>query len=793
MGLKISPQVFFVVIIVLFILLLLPLQWHLFPFTTDVFNSYSSSPFNEYPRPHLQRDNWLNLNGQWTFCITTLDQGQPKKYDRMINVPFPVESKLSGVEQTRIDSTMFMWYKRELHLRPSPNKRILLHFEKVDYETVLFINDHLVGEKHLGGYDPFSYDITSYLKSNGNNQIVVRVWDPSNEWHQARGKQMLDIKDKYSIFYIPCSGIWGTVWIEEVPLVRIDRIDFQTNISSKTNVQLTYRIDLTQSSSTDNQQQQQQSKASERLLDVSREDFPHKLNRKFELDDYHLHIQIFKHDNELFLNLRTNQTNRDNQLTLPFSDVQFWSPENPYLYSVQIDLYRSYLFIERVTTYLGFRQISLCENPKRICLNNQPYFMYGVLDQGYWPDGLYRPPTDDVYQNDIKQMKELGFNTLRKHMKSETSRWYYWCDVLGMLVWQDMPAGDSYFGYEIELEQDRELRIHRDNRTNDLPIPTPQPQDFVRYRPEGLERTFASKIQFEYELKAMIDFLAFHPSIIIWVLFNEEWGQYDTIRLATWIEHYDPSRLVNAASGWQDRQGIGHMRDIHDYTKKIYLPSIDDHQRALVLGECGGFGLEEYGWSYNSYTDRYFLTYAFEQLVLNLSPRLSAMIYTQLSDVETETNGILNYDRTRVKFIPEHLHRVLTKDYSQLYQLNYLWNLTAIPYRNYTHLSFTGTFRWNFRETIPNFYRFYFHTCYLYSRVNITIDRQWNFILNDTHRKKDYHYVPLSNDLFHSSSFTKEHSLDIDVSYQSSAHDEDPMFVYRNRTYFYLNLAILFE
>lgn len=772
--------------LIFLVLLQLYLMSYLFSFQTDLFYSDASLPFNEYPRPHLRREHWFNLNGQWAFQITSLDEGQPKDYNRIINVPFPVESELSDVK-TRIDSTMFMWYKRDFHFHRSENKRIILHFDKVDYETVVYINDHLIAEKHLGGYDPFSYDITSYIKSNGHNQIVVRVWDPSNHGHQARGKQMLDIKQSNSIFYVPCSGIWGTVWIEEVPIVRIDRIQFQTSIVSPTDVQLIYRIDLHQSLNN----KKEQSKINERLLDVSRDDFPNRIDRKFEQDGYHLQLQIFKSNGEPFLNLRTNLSNQDNQLNLSFFNLQLWSPENPYLYDVQIDLYRSYLFIERVKTYLAFRQISLCENPKRICLNNQPYLMYGVLDQGYWPDGLYRAPTDQAYQNDIKQMKDLGFNTLRKHMKSETSRWYYWCDVLGMLVWQDMPAGDSYYGYEIELEQDRELRIHRDNRTNDLPIPTPSP-DYNRVRPEGLERSFASKIQFEHELKAMMDFLSFHPSIIIWVLFNEEWGQYDTVRLATWIEHYDPSRLVNAASGWQDRQGIGHMRDIHDYTKKIYLPIIDDHQRALVLGECGGFGLEEYGWSYNSYTDRYFLTYAFEQLILNLSSRLSAMIYTQLSDVETESNGMVSYDRKKMKFIPEHLRRVLTKDYSQLYQLNHLWNFTTIPYRNYTELSFNGTFRLNFREKTPEFYRFYFYTCYLYSLVNITIDGQWNFLLKETHRKKNYHYIPLSNDVFQSS-LIDEHSVDIHVSYRSSLDDRDPTFIYQNQTYFYLTLAILFE
>jgi beta-galactosidase/beta-glucuronidase len=735
--------------------------------------------FDEYPRPHLKRDNWLNLNGRWAFRIASLNEPYPKRYDRFINVPFPVESNLSGI-QKRIDSTMFLWYKREFRLQFSSKERVLLHFEKVDYETLVYLNDHFIGSKHLGGYDPFSYDITSYIKSNSNNRIVVRVWDPSDHWYQARGKQVLDVKDPRSIYYTPCSGIWGTVWIEKVPLVRIDRLKFQTTLSPAI-LQLTYRIDLYDPSIDQNAEER------ERLLDIPRDDIPIKPNQRFEKEGYYFQIKIFKPNDEIFINFTTHQTNQDSQITFPLSDIQLWSPENPYLYDIQIDLYHDHHFIERVMSYIGFRQISLCEQPKRICLNNQPYFMYGVLDQGYWPDGLYRAPDDDAYRYDIKQMKILGFNTLRKHMKIETSRWYYWCDRLGMLVWQDMPAGDSYYGYEVETEQDKQLRLHRDNRTTDLPEDSSISNEINRYRPEGTERQYQSKIQFEQELKSMIDFLSFHPSIIIWVLFNEEWGQYDTIRLAKWIEYYDPSRLVNAASGWQDRVGCGHMRDIHDYTKNIYLPQIDDQNRALVLGECGGFGLEESGWSYNSYPDRYFMTYAFEQLVLNLSPRLSAMIYTQLSDVETESNGIFTYNRENIKFLPDHLNRVLTKNYSRLYKLEHIWNLTSIPYMNYTHLSVSKTFS---LKLTKDFYRLYFYTCYLYSFVKITINRQYKIIFNETHQRRNYHYISLSNDLFRSS-FDQVHSIDIDVSYQSKSDSDS--FVYQNRTFFNLNLAILYE
>jgi hypothetical protein len=741
---------------------------------------------NDYPRPHLKRKLWLNLNGIWSFTITSINATFPDHFDRVIRVPFPVESYLSGIQE-RVDSTMYLWYKRTFSIKSSNlfhhdynQHRIILHFDKVDYETVVYINHHLIGIKHFGGYDPFSYDITKYINNNQDNQIIVRVWDPSNHWYQARGKQMLDITDPNSIFYTPCSGIWGTVWLERVPYVRIDRLQFKTKISL-TNVRLIYRIDLFTSTrwyDIDGERDE--------LLNVSREQKP-----KRNYENYKLKIHIFKQNGEQLIDFTANKVNEEEERIFSLSEINLWSPENPYLYDIHIDLYKKNSFIERIDSYIGFRQISLCLEKRRICLNNKPYFMFGVLDQGYWPDGLYRAPTDDAYKYDIEQMKKLGFNTLRKHMKTETSRWYYWCDVLGMLVWQDMPSGDSYDGYEIELDQDKQLRLHRDNQSNNLPTAPPALyEDDIVIRPRNFERRYKSKIQFERELKAMLDFLSFHPSIVIWVLFNEEWGQYDTVRLATWLQSYDQERLVNAASGWQDRIGIGHMRDIHDYTSNIFLPSIDDQNRALVLGECGGFGLIKSGWSYNKYNDRYFLTYAFEQLIINLSRRLSAMIYTQLSDVENESNGIFTYNRQHIRLISDHVHRVLKHDYSRLYKLRHVWNLTSIPYTNYTELSLSKSF--NLEINLTDFYRFYFYTCYLYSFVNITIDNQDIIILNRPHKIRNYHYISLPNNLF-GHSIHEKHSLDIRIHYKPSFYDNDKSFVYTNRTYFYLNLVLLSE
>ncbi|CAF1008766.1 unnamed protein product [Rotaria sp. Silwood1] len=722
----------------------------------------SQIPFrDDYPRPHLRRKLWLNLNGYWSFTITSIKETYPKKFDQIIRVPFPVESYLSGI-QKRVDSGMYLWYKRNFQIKSSSwydgnhqQYRIILHFDKVDYATVVYLNRHIVGIKHLGGYEPFSYDISPYFINYEDNELIVRVWDPSHYWYQPRGKQVLDVKESNSIFYTPCSGIWGTVWLERVPYIYIDRLQFQTKLSF-TNVFLKYRIDLKTARTTSFNYHLPNKHipiySSKNFIEENKFLLNVKQNKNitnYEELGFILNISIIEKNNKNLINFISYKPNIEQEISFPLNQINLWSPDNPYLYHIHIDLYQMDIFIEHIDSYIGFREISLCSKPKKICLNNKPYFMFGVLDQGYWPDGLYRAPTDEAYRYDIEQIKNLGFNTIRKHMKSETSRFYYWCDVLGMLVWQDMPAGDSYDGYEIELEDDKNLRLHRDNRTINLPLAIRIKEDIPKAPSPLPTKPFEHKIQFEYELKGMIDFLSFHPSIIIWVLFNEGWGQYDTIRLTKWLQTYDKDRLVNSASGWQDRINIGHIRDIHDYTKEILLPSsYDDEIRALVLGECGGFGLMKSGWSYNTYSDNYLLTYIFEQLIVNLSSRLSAMIYTQLSDVENEHNGIITYNREEIKFITSHIKRVLNHDYSHLYKLEYIWNLTSIPYMNYTSLSLSKTF--NLMIDINSIYNhhFYFYICYLYSLVKITIDHHYTIILKQTHEIRDYHYISLPSNIF---------------------------------------------
>ncbi|CAF2647124.1 unnamed protein product [Rotaria sp. Silwood2] len=762
---------------------------------------------NDYPRPHLRRKLWLNLNGNWLFTITSINETYPKKFDRFIRVPFPVESYLSGIQE-RVDSSMYLWYKLKFQIKSRAwydgnpfHYRIILHFDKVDYETVVYLNQHIVGLKHLGGYEPFSYDISSYFINYQDNELVVRVWDPTDKWYQPRGKQELDVKKPKMIFYTPCSGIWGTVWLERVPHVHIDRLQFQTRLSSR-NVFLKYRIDLKSIIATSFDYRSSKKKItiySEKKFDKQKKYLLHvgqkKILEQNEIDyeklGFILKISIIQKNHKHLRDFICSKPNIEQEISFPLKKIKLWSPENPYLYDIRIDLYRKDIFIEQIHSYIGFRQISLCSKPKKICLNNKPYFMFGILDQGYWPDGLYRAPTDDAYRYDIEQIKKLGFNTIRKHMKSETSRWYYWCDVLGILVWQDMPLGDSYICYETKLDVDKQFQLLRDNRTNDLSMVPNTDDDLSIHLSSSTKKSFEAKIQFEYELKAMIDFLSFHPSIIIWILFNERWGQYDTIRLGTWLQSYDQNRLIIAASGWHDRKGIGHIRDIHDYSKKIKLPLFNDETRALVIGEFGGLGLIKSGWSYHAYNDRYLMTYEFEKLIVNLSPRLSGAIYTQLSDVENESNGIFTYNREEIKFPTTHIKRVLTYDYSHLYKLKHIWNLTSIPYTNYRKLSLSKSFDLMIDSNSINDTHFYLYIYYLYSQVNITIDHHHQMILNQTHIIKDYHYIPLPSKLFRHSIHQK-HFIDIYVHYMPSFDkDEDKSFIYTNRTSFYLNLAML--
>ena len=527
----------------------------------------------EYPRPQLVRPDWLNLNGRWDYAITPTSSAAPTNFPAQILVPFPVESALSGVMQ-RLEETNSLWYRRQVAIPAAwRGRRVRLHFGAVDWQARVLVNGRAVGQ-HRGGYDRFSFDITDQLRWNGAEEIVVAVTDPT-EGDQPRGKQS---RKQEGIFYTSNSGIWQTVWLEPVPEVCIDRVKSTPDVDGKA-------LRLWVAANSLAESFQVEAIASVAGKEVARV---------------------------------TGLANAE--LALPLPNLHLWSPDDPFLYDLEVILKNGDKPVDAVTSYFGMRKIALRKDEQgftRIALNDQFTFQLGTLDQGYWPDGIYTAPTDAALRSDIEYLKEAGFNLTRKHVKIEPERWYYWCDKLGLLVWQDMPSGNN--------------------------------------------ATVEGRRNFETELLRMVEDLENHPAIVTWVLFNEGWGQYDTERLTQWLKALDPSRLVNNASGWTDMR-VGDVVDIHSYPgPDVPTP---ESRRAAVLGEFGGLGLAVDGHSWSSRCWGYLMlpdskelgaryTRAFKQVwALHNYRGLSAAVYTQTSDVETECNGLLTYDRAVAKIDP---------------------------------------------------------------------------------------------------------------------------------------------
>ncbi|MGD0260627.1 MAG: sugar-binding domain-containing protein [Verrucomicrobiota bacterium] len=535
----------------------------------------------EYPRPQMVRQDWLNLNGLWDLAITSKDAKRATFQTRIL-VPFPVESALSGVMRP-ISENDRIWYRRAFEVPGKwHGRRVLLHFGAVDFEATVWVNGKEIGQ-HRGGYDAFSFDITDALNQSGPNELIVTAWDPTDAGTQPRGKQ---VRKPNSIWYTSTSGIWQTVWLEPVNAACITGLKITPDVD---NSAVTIHPITTPT-------------LGPCTVEVTIRD-----GRK---------------------TIGTASVRAEEQVTMPVKSARLWSPEDPHLYSLAVSLKLGNRALDKVESYFGMRKISLGKDEKgftRLMLNNKPYFQFGPLDQGFWPDGIYTAPTDEALRYDIEMTKKLGFNLARKHVKIEPDRWYYWCDKLGLLVWQDMPSGDKFNG----------------------------PKD-----PE-ITRSPESAKEYEQELTALVQGRGNHPCIVMWVPYNEGWGQWDTARVVEMIKKLDPTRLVDNASGWSDR-GVGDVNDMHKYPGPASPEP--EANRAVVLGEFGGLGLpvrghtwqSEKNWGYRSFTDAEALTAAYLDLVAKLFPLidekgLSAAVYTQTTDVEIEVNGLMTYDRELVK------------------------------------------------------------------------------------------------------------------------------------------------
>lgn len=534
----------------------------------------------EYPRPQLKRNNWKNLNGLWKYAITDSADVSGGDFANVILVPYPVESALSGVQKA-LKPEKAIWYKRTFSYKfPGKGKKVMLNFGAVDQKAEVFLNKKRVGA-HEGGYQSFSFDITDALVA-GENEVLVKVLDATDFGYAPKGKQTLQPSGMY---YTSTSGIWQTVWLEEVPAVSISSLKMVPDLDRQLlHIAAMANVELT--------------------------------------GDYTIKTHSVLGEAE----------GKTTGMDIHVPDAHLWSPEDPILYDMRVSLLYKGKVIDSVDTYFGMRKIEVRKDEHgidRIFLNNKPYFNLGVLDQGFWPDGLYTAPTDEALAFDIIAIKALGFNTIRKHIKVEPDRWYYHCDKLGMLVWQDMV---------------------------NPPIPSE-----------------AAQKEFEKETAENISMLYNHPSIAVWVVFNEGWGAYDQERVTNWVKKLDPSRLVNGHTGENYYQGSpkelslkwagSDMTDIHAYPDPAMPPLLQG--KARVLGEFGGIGAMTTGHQWNDLGGWGYITVGldslaktYQRMMLGVKEMeeqgLSGSIYTQPFDVEGEQNGLMTYDR-RILKIPQHL------------------------------------------------------------------------------------------------------------------------------------------
>ncbi|MBT1688507.1 glycoside hydrolase family 2 protein [Dawidia soli] len=558
--------------------------------------------WRQYPRPQMVRESWKNLNGLWDYAILPKESVAPKTFDGKILVPFCAESSLSGVGKM-VKPDQNLWYNTTFDVPADwKGKNVLLHFDAVDWQTTVWLNGKKVG-LHKGGSDPFTFDITPFLKK-GTQELVLSVWDPTDTGTQSRGKQVLEPK---GIWYTPVTGIWQTVWLEPVAKTHIASIIPVPDVDKGT---VTINSVLRGATGKEN-----------------------------------LVVKVLK-DNKVVAE-RTGSAGKPLEVSVPGADL--WTPYHPSLYQLEVTLTGANATLDNVKSYFAMRKISLAKDAfgfQRLMLNNEILFQYGTLDQGWWPDGLLTPPSDAAMRYDMDVLKDMGFNMLRKHIKVEPSRYYYYADSLGLLVWQDMASGFNTAEREVQHVKAQSV--------------------------EDWKRPRESAQQFEQEWRSIMDHLRFFPSIVVWVVFNEGWGQYETKRVVEWTQQYDATRIVDGVSGWADR-GAGHLNDAHQYPGPAMEPAELNPGRAIVLGEFGGLGLpvEDHiwnpqmrNWGYRTYQSREQLITEYATLMHNLFPMihrgLAAAVYTQTTDVEGEVNGLMTYDRKVVKIDPALL-RMLHK------------------------------------------------------------------------------------------------------------------------------------
>lgn len=548
---------------------------------------------DEYPRPQMVRENYINLNGYWDYAITQ-DKNIPCQFQGKIVVPFSPEAHLSGVHK-QLQPHEYLWYNRILPIVKQPHIHCLLHFGAVDQTAVIYINKKIVSF-HDGGYLPFTVDITPYL-TNEINTLIVRVQDDSDTSYHSIGKQRLQ---RGGMYYTAQSGIWQTVWLEKVSETYIEDVKI---ISDYDNNQIEVKVFLNQ---------------------------PTQDMLQFQID------------NENIISITSDQKIITQNFKIEHK--KSWTPDTPYLYHLHVATSH-----DKVTCYFAMRLYTIekdQQNIPRVCLNHQPIFMNGVLDQGYWPDGLYTAPSDEALIYDIQTMKSLGFNMIRKHIKIEPSRWYYHCDRLGMIVWQDMVnGGEKYHTWFITW----------------LPSLISWTKKHISDKHTYLlgRQNIIGREKWIMECQQTINHLSHFPCISTWVLFNEGWGQFETVKLTKYIRQLDNTRLIDSASGWFD-QKCGDFRSEHHYFDE---PKMIPDKRAFVLSEYGGYVYQvpqhisiEKSYGYKTFLNQKDFTLAYQKLFKEtieplIEKGLCGAVYTQLSDIEEEVNGLLTYDREICKVI----------------------------------------------------------------------------------------------------------------------------------------------